>query len=682
MVARDHFQPDAWKWFCNYFVIISHLSFLDRFPHGGISMNVRGFKPRFSPISTALTVALLLSGCGNVATQPPVTPGQESYILTIRIDASTNRTSLEARYNGQMLSFQPEAGFAVLHVNNAPASNDPAVQSLEPNQATEMPELALTTNPVDLTPENTAIGEGWNAWSGGWSAWSGGWSAWSGGWSAWSGGTATVPPLPSENRLRFMQIKLPQAQAITRNFGSGVKVAVIDTGLDTAHPMFTGRLAPSSEWKDFIDGDTNPQEVAPASGTTGYGHGTGVAGLILQTAPKATILPIRALGPDGSGNVAGVVSAIDWAIQKGANVINLSLGTTANVTALQTVINAATSQGRYVIASAGNTGDSNITYPARWAKSGSNSKYLISVGSVSQGLALSLFSCNGVELEQLAPGELMTSAYPGNQTARYTGTSFAAPLVSGAVALALGDTAAGNKGNLESYLFASDAPVGSYNLMNTNGFMRQLPDERQRKALMVVWDPSDLDPSDVVLKNRLESIGYTVTLIMDTNATASSATGHDVVLITDTVGDSYVNSKFRDVTIPVVVLRNEIYDDMKMTSTVSGTDFSDLSGQTQVAITDSTHPLAAGYSGSQTVYNSSHWIGWGVPSASAFKVGTVVGNSGRTLLFGYDQGASMVGLNAPARRVGFFLSDTSANVMNSRAGDLFEAAVTWAVTRN
>jgi subtilisin family serine protease len=646
-------------------------------------MNIRRFKPHLSPTTTALTVALLIAGCGNVNTQAPVTPGQQSYILTVRINASSNRTSLEARYSGQMLSFQPEAGFAVLRVNNPPASNDSAVQALEPNNPVEMPELHLTTNPVPLTPENTATAEGWNAWSGGWSAWSSGWNAWSGGWSAWSSGTATVPPLPSENRLQFMQIKLPQAQAITRNFGSGIKVAVIDTGIDTNHPMFTDRLAPSSEWKDFIDNDTNPQEVAPISGTlTGYGHGTGVAGLILQAAPKATILPIRALGPDGSGDVAGVVSAIDWAIQKGANVINLSLGTTTAVTALQTVINTATSQGRYVIASTGNTGDGNITYPARWAKSGSNSKYLISVGSLGPGLTLSLFSCNGVELEQLAPGELMTSAYPGNQTARYTGTSFAAPLVSGAVALALSDTAAANKGNLENYLFASDVPVGSYNLMNTNGFMRQLPDGLRRKALMVVWDPEELDNSDVVLKNRLESIGYIVTLIMDEDATASSATGHDVVLISDSVGSGYVNSKFRNVTVPVVVLENYIYDDMLMTGNKSKTDFDDLSGQTQIAITDSTHPLAAGLSGNQTVYTSSRSVAWGVPSTSAFRVGSVSGDSSRFTIFGYDQGASMVGMTAPARRVGFFFSDSSASAINNQSGQLFEAAITWAVTRN
>ena len=479
-----------------------------------------------------------------------------------------------------------------------------------------------------------------------------------------------------------MQIKLPQGQALARNFGSGIKVAVIDTGIDTSHPMFTGRLAPSTEWKDFIDNDTNPQEVAPASGTTGYGHGTGVAGLILQTAPKATILPIRALGPDGSGDVAGVVSAIDWAIQKGAQVINLSLGTTTNVVALQNVINTATSQGRYVIASAGNTGDGNITYPARWAKSGSYSKYLISVGSVSQGLALSLFSCSGVELEQLAPGELVTSAHPGNKTARYTGTSFAAPQVSGAVALALGDTAAANKGNLENYLFASDIAVGNYGLINVNGFMRQLPDGLRRKALMVVWDEVYPVASDVILKNRLESIGYTVTLREDIYSSAMDANGQDVVLISDTVGDNYVNSKFRNVTVPVVVMRNEIYDDMGMTNVVSGTDFYDLSAQTQINILDSTHPLAGGLSGNQTVYTSSHWMGWGVPTTSAVKVGSVSGNSNRTLIFGYDQGATMVGMTAPARRVGFFFSDTSANVMNNQAGQLFEAAVTWAVTRN
>ena len=107
------------------------------------------------------------------------------------------------------------------------------------------------------------------------------------------------------------------------NLGEGVKVAVIDTGIDLDHPGFAGRLAPAGEWRDYVDGDDFPMDEP---GGAGFGHGTAVAGIIVQVAPNATILPIRVLAPDGRGDVDDVVTAIDHAITVGAQVINLSLG--------------------------------------------------------------------------------------------------------------------------------------------------------------------------------------------------------------------------------------------------------------------------------------------------------------------------------------------------------------------
>ena len=87
---------------------------------------------------------------------------------------------------------------------------------------------------------------------------------------------------------------------------------------------FAGTLAPASEWMDFVDNDGCPMDEP---GGDGYGHGTGVAGVVLQVAPNATILPFRVLGPDGSGDMTSVLAAIDHAVTMGADVINLSLGT-------------------------------------------------------------------------------------------------------------------------------------------------------------------------------------------------------------------------------------------------------------------------------------------------------------------------------------------------------------------
>jgi hypothetical protein len=93
--------------------------------------------------------------------------------------------------------------------------------------------------------------------------------------------------------------------------------------------------------------------------------------------------------------------------------------------------------------------------------------------------------------------------------------------------------------------------------------------------------------------------------------------------------------------------------------------------------------MAAGLSGTQTVYNSSYFIAWGTPSANAVKVATLTSNANNATIFGYEKDVTMAGMTAPARRAGFFFSDFSANsYSNNNAWRLFEAAVTWALTGN
>jgi hypothetical protein len=109
----------------------------------------------------------------------------------------------------------------------------------------------------------------------------------------------------------------------------------------------------------------------------------------------------------------------------------------------------------------------------------------------------------------------------------------------------------------------------------------------------------------------------------------------------------------------------------------------DASGQSQTAITNSSHPMAAGLSGTQTVYNSSYYMAWGTPSASAVKIATLTSNANNATIFGYEKDISMAGMTAPARRAGFLFSDYSADsYANSKTWTLFEAAVTWALTGN
>jgi thermitase len=373
-----------------------------------------------------LAFILVLAGCS----KQPVTTASDNdnfevaSVATVNITSGENLTALADKYGAKVISFHPEAGFAVL---GFPAG--------------QLSTLTTTTN-TDFfaSPEVQAAGN--KAWGSGKGAWGGGMKAWGSGKGAWGSGT-TSPTLPSENSAVWSQINLYEATLAAKNFGAGIKVAVIDTGLDTTHPIFTGSLAPSSEWKDFVDNDTNPQE-AGSSVDAAYGHGTAVAGLILQVAPKATILPLRVLDKDGSGDLDDVVAAMDWAMQKGAKIINLSLGSIGYSDALHTMAKLAASRDVIVVASSGNAGSSDLTFPARMTYWNAADERIFTklygVGSVNSNDVISQFSNYGVDSAGYAPGENLYTAYPGEAMVQATGTSFAAPLYSGALALALSDT--------------------------------------------------------------------------------------------------------------------------------------------------------------------------------------------------------------------------------------------------
>ncbi len=382
------------------------------------------------------SLIMLLAACTSPVSSPEIK--SFPYNLTIDVQVGDSQAALEAKYSGKVVLWQPEDGFAVLGLNQA------AAETFKQNLNTMASgSSSLETNPSIFYPNGTMA---WfngsvSAWSGGSvSAWSGGSvSAWSGGSvSAWSGGSYV--PLP-QNTNKWKQIRLQQAQAIATNLGAGIKVAVIDSGVDLAHPGLKGGFVAATQMWDYVDNDAVPTEKG-VLGTGAYGHGTNVASIILQIAPKAKIMPIRVLGPNGSGDVLSVASAISFAVSKGAKVINLSLGSSVASAAVTNAINAATSKGVYVISSSGNEGVQKITYPATHASADTTTagKFSVSVGSVNSLDEKSNFSTYGLTLEMVAPGEVVYGPVPGNRLGAWSGTSMAAPMISGAIALALAQT--------------------------------------------------------------------------------------------------------------------------------------------------------------------------------------------------------------------------------------------------
>jgi len=264
--------------------------------------------------------------------------------------------------------------------------------------------------------------------------------------------------------------------------GDGVVVAVIDTGVDVNHPDLMSQLWVNAGeiagngidddgngyvddvygW-DFASGDNNPDD--------GNGHGTHVAGTIAAAAngtgatgvaPDATIMPVRVLGNNGSGTMNSVAAGIRYAVDMGADIINLSLGGSYSSLILA-AIEYAVANNVLVVAAAGNEYASTPGYPARFSSSLSG---VISVGAYSSSGSIASFSNdvgNSGAVQVDAPGVGIYSTYPDGRYATMSGTSMAAPHVAGLAALALSANSSLTAAQLRSLILAgaNDSISGS-----------------------------------------------------------------------------------------------------------------------------------------------------------------------------------------------------------------------------
>ena len=402
---------------------------------------------------------------------------QTSYILTAspsnvqNVVHSHGLTVVKELFDGTNCVMLVTSASADVAGTETEVESDLLVLGFEPEQRAALPELTGLTQPT-LTQSSTSILDSLP------------------GRTLVSFFGSTVPSNYTSQTATSI-IRLDDARTATHLTGSGV-VAIIDTGADPNHPALSAVLVPGydftrdtpgfSELADLdptvaaqlqqsstsiLDAQNTLQLNASAiailtqsstsildqsstsildSTLAEFGHGTMTAGIVHLIAPTAKIMPLKAFRADGSSNLSDIIRAIYYAADHGANVVSMSFSMAQSSPGLQAAIQYALSKNVIMIASSGNDGSKTLVYPASYGG-------VQGIGSSTNTDLRSTFSNYGSGVVTFAaPGEGVTTTYPGGNYAAGWGTSFSTPMVAGAAALVLQARPASKPGDITNAL--------------------------------------------------------------------------------------------------------------------------------------------------------------------------------------------------------------------------------------
>lgn len=226
--------------------------------------------------------------------------------------------------------------------------------------------------------------------------------------------------------------RFPQAWGPDKgNDGNGVKIAVVDTGIDARHPDLRGKISAQA---DFVNDDRIAEDDS-------VGHGTHVAGIaaaatnnrtgIAGGCPDCKLLVAKALTDEG-GFDSDIAEGIVWSADNGAKAINLSFGGPEPARILKEAVNYAHKKGAVLVAAAGNSGEGGREYPAAYPR-------VIAVAATDARDRRASFSSTGRYVDVAAPGVEILSTAPGGNYTSYSGTSFSSPHVAALAGLLAGE---------------------------------------------------------------------------------------------------------------------------------------------------------------------------------------------------------------------------------------------------